>query len=190
MRKLVIASAIVLALGVVVDIGAKALSESQIETTARREAPEASADAAIPVFPFLPPLLLAGKVDEVSVRLRQVPAGPVVFERLDFDLHGVEISRRALLRERRVELVAIDRGTVTAIVPLPAVARALPISGLTARVVGRSIVLRGPGGMSASIPLPGVELIPCEGTATVQAGRVRVTCTLEDIPPALIEAAI
>ena len=179
----------VVVLGFVADIATKALAESQIESTAHEEAPQAGANAAIPVFPFLPPLLLAGKVDEVSLRLSGVPAGPVVFDRLEFDLHGVEISRRALLDERRVQLVAIDRGTVTAIVPLPAVVRDLPLSGLTARWVGRSIVVRGPGGVSVPIPLPDDALIPCSGEATIQAGRVRLTCTLEDIPPALIEAA-
>lgn len=188
MRKLVFLAVVLLVLGFVADIGTKALAESQIETTAKHEAPDAGADAAIPVFPFLPPLLLAGKVDEVSVHLNHVPAGPIFFDRLDFDLHGVEISRRALLNDRRVELVAIDRGTVSAVVPLPAVARDLPISGLTARVVGRSIVVRGPGGVSVSIPLPDDALIPCAGAATVQAGRVRLTCTLDEIPPALVEA--
>ena len=189
MRKLVFLAVVLLVLGIAADIGAKALAESQIETTAKEEAADAGANAAIPVFPFLPPLLLAGKVDEVSVRLNHVPAGPIFFDRLDFDLRGVEISRRALLNQRRVELVAIDRGTVSAVVPLPAVARDLPLSGLSARVVGRAIVVQGPGRMSVSIPLPDVALVPCTGSATVLAGRVRLTCTLDEIPPALIEAA-
>jgi hypothetical protein len=186
-RKLIIAAAVVLVLGFLADIGTKALAESQIEITADKEAPEASSDAAIPVFPFLPPLLLAGKIDEVSLHMTHVPAGPVFFDKLDFDLHGVEISRRALLNERRVELLAIDRGTVTAVVPLPAAARALPISGLTARVSDRTIVVRG-AGVSVSIPMPAPDLVPCAGTATLQAGRVRLTCTLTEIPPALVEA--
>lgn len=189
MRKLIFLGALVFVLGLVADIGLKAMAESQIETTAKREAPEASADAAIPVFPFLPPLLLAGKVDEVSVHLADVPAGPAVFERLDFDLHGVEISRRALVNDREVELVAIDRGTVTAVVPLPSVARNVPASGLTARIQGRSIVISGPGGMSVPLPMPRASLVPCgEGTATIVGGRVRISCTLEEIPPALVDA--
>lgn len=189
MRKLVVLGAILIVLGVVADIGAKALSESQIEQTAHREVPESSTDAAIPVFPFLPPLLLAGKVDEVSVRLTRVPVqGGVMFDKLDFDLRGVEISRRALLNERRVQLVKIDRGTVTALVALPEIVRALPIEGLSARVVDRSIVLQGPGGVSVRIPMPTEDLIPCDGTATVVGGRVRISCTLEEIPPALVEA--
>lgn len=189
MRRLVVVGVVVFVAGLVADLALKALAESQIETTAQREAPEASADAAIPVFPFLPPLLLAGKVDEVSVQMRQVSAGAAVFDRLDFDLQGVTISRRVLLDERRVELVDIDRGTVSAVVALPGPARNLPIGRLTARVVGRSIVVRGPAGASASIPLPRATLLPCEeGAATLLAGRVRITCTLDDIPPALVEA--
>ena len=179
---------VVFGLGLVADIGLKAMAESQIETTAEREAPESSADAAIPVFPFLPPLLLAGKVDEVSVRLANVKAGAAVFERLDFDLHGVEISRRALFNDREVELVAIDRGTVTALVPLPAAARNLPVSGLTAQVRGRSIVVSGPRGLSVSIPMPESALVPCEGTASLVGGKVRISCALEEIPPALVTA--
>ncbi|MEY2477745.1 MAG: hypothetical protein QOG87_3060 [Actinomycetota bacterium] len=187
MRKLIVLAVVVLLLGFLADIATKALAESQIETTADKEAPEASSDAAIPVFPFLPPLLVAGKVDEVSLRMTHVPAGPVFFDRLDFDLHGVQISRRALLNERRVELVAIERGTVTAVVPLPAAAQALPISDLTARVSGRTIVVRG-AGVSVSIPMPAPDLVPCAATATLQAGRVRLTCTLTEIPRALVEA--
>lgn len=189
MRKLVVLLVIVFGGGLVADIGLKAMAESQIETTAKREAPEARTDAAIPVFPFLPPLLLAGKVDEVSVHMADVPAGPAVFDRLDFDLRGVEISRRALLNDREVKLVAIDRGTVTAAVPLPSVARNVPVSGLTARIQGRSIIVRGPGGISVPLPMPRASLVPCdEGTATIVGGSVRISCTLEEIPPALVEA--
>lgn len=188
MRKLVVALVAVFVVGLIADIGLKALAEAQIESTATRESEGASADAAIPVFPFLPPLLLSGQVDEVSLRLVDVPAGPATFDRLDFDLQGVEISRRALLRDRRVELVAIDRGSVSAVVQLPAVARAVPLNGLTARVSGRSIVLRGPRGIAVSIPLPADRYLPCQGEAQVESGAVRVTCTLEEIPPALVEA--
>jgi hypothetical protein len=188
-RKLVILGVAVLVLGFAADIGAKALAVSQIESAARRQAPEASANAAIPVFPFLPPLLLAGKVNEVSVHMVHVAAGPIFFDSLDFDMHGVQLSRKALLQQRRIELVKIDRGTVTALAALPAAAAALPSGAVTARVSGRSILLRGPGGLSASIPLPATSLIPCAGTAAVEAGRVKLTCTLTDIPPALVRAA-
>ena len=188
MRKLFGLALVVFVLGLVADLGLKAMAESQIETTARREAPDASADAAIPVFPFLPPLLLAGKVDEVSVHMANVEAGATVFERLDFDLRGVEISRRALLDDREVQLVGIDRGTVTAVVSLPSAVRGVPVSGLTARVADRTIVVSGPGGISVRLPMPRASLVPCEGTATLVGSRVRISCTIEEIPPALVEA--
>jgi hypothetical protein len=172
----------------VADVGLRALAETQIETTAEREAPEAYADASIPVFPFLPPLLLAGKVNHVEIHLVQVKAQAVVFDSLDFDLHGVDISRRALFNDRRVELVKIDRGTVSAVVELPAITRGVPLSAVSARVVGRRIVIHGPGGLSASLPMPAGSLIPCQGSATVVDNRVRISCTLDEIPPALIEA--
>jgi hypothetical protein len=187
-RRLLVLVVLLAVVGLVSDVGLKALAESQIETTAQQEAPGASADAAIPVFPFLPPLLFGGKVDEVSVHLAHVPAGPAFFDRLDFDLHGVQISRSVLLHQRRVKLVHIDRGTVSAVVQLPAITRALPLTGLTARVVGRSVVVRGPGGVSVSIPMPRASLVPCQGTARLEAGAVRISCTLQDVPPALVDA--
>jgi hypothetical protein len=127
-------------------------------------------------------------VSHVEVHLAQVRARAVVFDSLNFDLHGVEISRRALFDDRRVELVSIDRGTVTAIVELPAAARRVPLSVVSARVVGRSIVVRGPAGLSATLPMPAASLLPCQGAATIVDNRIHVSCTLEDIPPALIEA--
>ncbi|MDQ1375299.1 MAG: hypothetical protein QOJ09_2637 [Actinomycetota bacterium] len=188
MRKLFLLAVVVAVLGLVSDVGLKALAESQVERTAKQEAPGSSANAAIPVFPFLPPLLLSGKVNEVSVHLVHVPAGPTFFDRLDFDLHGVRIDRHALLAERRVKLVGIERGTVSAEVQLPTIARNLPLAAVTARVVGRAIVVRGPGGVAVSIPMPAAGLVPCQGNARLQAGAVRVTCTLTNIPPALVEA--
>jgi hypothetical protein len=188
LRKLVVLGVIVVVLAVVADLGLRALAENQVEAAAEREAPGAYANASIPAFPFLPPLLLAGNVATVQVHLVQVKAQAVVFDSIDFDLHGVEISRHALFNDRRVELVKIDRGTVTAVVQLPAVVRQLPVNGITARVVGRSIVLRGPRGVSVSLPMPAASLVPCQGTATVEGSIVRISCTLEEIPPALINA--
>jgi hypothetical protein len=125
------------------------------------------------------------------VVLRDVGVERFRFDRLEFSLEGVEVSRRALFRDREVVLEDIDRGTVTAELSLETVNRLLggrlPQGELTGRVSGRNLFLRfGPA--SITIPLPRASLLPCDGRASVTAERVLVSCTVTDVPPGLVEA--
>jgi hypothetical protein len=189
-RKLVVLGVIVFGL-LVVDLGAKLWAQGRIEAVARQEAPEASADADIDALPFLPPLFAGGDVAHVDLVLRNVGVERVRFDRLSFSLDGVEVSRRALFRERKVELVDIDRGTVAAEIDMEAITRLigrdLPEGQLTGRVRGRSLELRA-GPASLTVPLPRASLLPCEGRVVVSAERVSVSCTVTEIPPGLVEA--
>ena len=173
------------------DIGARVWSEGQVESAARREAPEASAEADVEGFPFLFPLFARGRVDHVDLLMRDVGTAQLRFERLEFSLDGVRISRRALIRDREVELRDIDRGTITAVLPMgPLVqkmGRRLPTGGLTARIVARTLQLRA-GPVALDVPLPEADLMPCEGRARVTPDRVTISCTITDLPPGLMEA--
>jgi hypothetical protein len=159
---------------------------------AHEEAPEATVRADIDAFPWLPPLLLGGNVAHVEVVLRNVGVDRFRFDRLEFDLDGVEISRRSLFNDREVVIEDIDEGTVTAELSLESVTRMLggrqlPQGELTGRVSGRNLVLRA-GPLSVTVPLPRASLLPCDGQASVTAERVIVSCTVTDVPPGLVEA--
>ena len=174
------------------DIGTRLWSEGRIESVAHEEAPEATVSADIDAFPWLPPLLSGGNVSHVDVVLRNVGVEGFRFDRLEFSLDGVEISRRALFRDRTVVLEDIDRGTVTAELSLESVTRMLggrelPRGELTGRVSGRNLTLRA-GPLAVTVPLPRASLLPCDGQARVTAERVLVSCTVTDVPPGLVEA--
>jgi hypothetical protein len=190
LRRLVVLGFVLAAL-VGLDLGTRLWSEGQVEAAARREAPDASASADIDAFPFLPPLLAGGRVSHVDVVLRGVGAGDFEFDRLAFSLDGVKVSRRSLFREGEIDLIDIDRGTITAELSLEAITGALgrqiPTGQLSARVQGRSLVLRA-GPASVTLPLPSASLFPCEGEVTLTADRLTLTCTVTEIPPGLVEA--
>jgi DUF2993 family protein len=182
---------VVLAALLGLDVGTRLWAQGQVEAAARREAPEASADAHIDAFPFLPPLLTGGHVAHVDVELRNVGVDRLKFDRLAFSLDGVEVSRRSLFRDREVDLIDIDRGTVSAELSVGAVARLigrrLPEGQLTARLRGRALELRA-GPAVVTVPLPRASLLPCDGVVRVTAEKVTVSCTVTEIPPGLVEA--
>ena len=195
MRKLVVLG-LVVALLVVADVGLRLLGEGQIESTAERKAPESDASAAIRSFPFVPRLLVSGSVPEVRVNLDRVGRGAVQFSGVHVVLHGVEISRNALLNRRRVELESIDRGTVSADLDLPALAQALSRSevqalrdagGVAARLRDGRLVVSARGAEVFSVRVPRTPLVPCEGDIQLVGDHVHVSCTLEEIPPELVE---
>ena len=173
------------------DVGARLWAEGQVEAAARREAPEASASADIDGFPFLPPLLLSGHVSHVDLTLRDVGVERFRFDRVAFSLDGVDVSRRALLRERRIELIDVDRGTITAELSLGLVrevlGRRLPEGEVTATVTGRVLRL-ALGQVSVTVPLPHANLLPCDGRARVTGQRVVISCTVTEVPPGLVRA--
>lgn len=207
MRRLVIALVILGVLGLVADVGAKGWAEGQIEARARAELPdETSASATINAFPFLLPLLLGGRVSEAEGHFENVKTQVLTFASVDIELRGVRVNRSKLLNDRKVELIDIDEGTVSAeidvaelarVLRLPVTARNgelhLTIAGVVtparARVDGDRLVF-AMAGLERSIPIPRADLVPtCEMRPAVLAGRIRLSCTIREIPPGLLGAA-
>lgn len=190
--------AVVAALFVAADVGLRRLGEVQIESTAARRAPQSDPEATIRAFPFTPGLLASGSVPEVRVRLDRVGRGAVQFTAVRLVLHGVEISRNALLSRRRVELESIDRGTVSADLSVPALTEALnrqevrtlrQAGAVGARLSDGRLVVTARGAEVFSVRVPKTPLVPCEGDINLVGDRVQVTCTLDEIPPELVARA-
>src|SRR5438105_2916564 len=113
MRRLVILLVILGVAGPIADVGARQWAEGQIESRARAELPsQVSVSAHVRGFPFLPPLLLGGRVSEADGHFENVPAGALTLSAVDIELHGVRINRNKLLGERKVEITGISEGTV------------------------------------------------------------------------------
>ena len=162
-------------------------------------------DANISAFPFLPPLLLAGRVSQAKGHFENVKAGGLTFSAVDIELHGVRVNRDRLLKDRRVELTSIDSGTVSVEIDVAELSRRLGVP-VTAKdgelhvtvagvvtpvkvsVENNRLVFRA-AGLSKSLPIPKTRLVPCATRSTVLANRVRLSCTIDHIPPALLGAA-
>jgi hypothetical protein len=205
-RRLITLLVILGGLGLGADAGAKEWSESQIETRARAELPEGTkVSANIDALPFLPPLFAAGRVSQVEGHFKNLRAGVLTFSSVDITLHGVRVNRGKLVNDRKVELTDIDSGTVSMELDVRELTRRLgvPVAArngelkitaagvtATARVSVRdNALLFDVAGVTRSIPIPKTRLLPCATSATVLADRVRLTCRVEQIPPALLGAA-
>ena len=206
MRRLVVIVVVLGALGVGADVGAKQWAEGQIESRARAEVPaDVSVAAQIHAFPFLPALFLNGKVAEAEAHFKNIKAGVLTFSDVVVDLHGIRVNRHELLNNRRVQVESISEGTVTAEITAAALTSALrgvPVviangevkvtiagASVVARVAvsGNALQLGVPG--VGSIAIPKTRLVPCVADVTVLAGRIRLSCTIHDVPPALLGAA-
>src|SRR5687768_11051203 len=187
MRKLVVAAIVLGGLWLVGEIAAVPFAERQVEQrVAERNRDAATVRADINSFPLVSRLLFTGRVNEVDVTLDRVVRSRLTFAEVRFALAGLEVDRAALIRgEARV--TAIDRGTITATVDLDGLSsllgRALEAVGANVRVSGRALLV-GP----ASFPIPS-DLMPCTPQARVEGEQVIVSCTIDEFPEALLEAA-
>lgn len=187
MRKLLIAAIVLGALWLVAEIAAVPFAERQIEQrAAERNRDAATVRADIDSFPLVSRLLLTGRVNEVDVTLDRVVRRRLTFAEVRFALAGLDVDRAALIRgDARV--TAIDRGTITATIDAGAlsavVGRALEAVGANVRISGRTLVV-GP----ATFQIPS-DLMPCAPDVRVDDEQVIVSCTIDEFPEALLEAA-
>lgn len=206
MKKL-ISLTLFLAILVGVDIGAKSVAEGQLRSRAEQEAPPGSeTGASISSFPFLGRLLLLGTIRETSIELRNVSEGTIVFARVALTLRNVEIDRGRLIRAQEAEIVDIASGTVTIEVTQEALSERLnvPIAiggGSVRAAVGGQEVAATPSVQDGLLTLtlgqlpplrvriPTTNYAPCVGEVTALAGRLRFSCTINDVPPAFLGAA-
>lgn len=206
MRKLIVL--LVLAGGLVgADFAAKSYAEGRvadrIESGLRGQV---QAEADIDSFPFLGRLLLASSAGDVHARVTGVTAGPRLrFSVVRVALREVQVDRD-LLFQKQVSITDIDSGTAVLEVGAEELSTALDVpvemrGGVVEATVGgrpvRARVSIEAGSLrlavdplpALSVPVPRTALAPCDGDAEVVGDRLRITCTFEEVPPALVRAA-
>lgn len=208
MRKFIVLGVLVAALGVG-DVAARSYAEAKLDTRAKQEAPPGSTVAtSVGGFPFLAKLALNGKVSEVDFHLENVDAGAVMFASVDVDLHGVHLDRDMLFGQRKARMTGLDRGTVTVDITQEALSDALRVpvrierGQVTVTVLTQDVAVRpsvttegslqfqGQGlARALTLTIPKTDTVPCLGKVTVLAGRLRLTCSIKEIPPAFLDAA-
>ena len=170
--------------------------------------PEAgSVDADIDSFPVVPTVIATSGVRRLVVTLEGVTGERLDLSRLVVDLDHPALERSALF-DGEAALDRVDEATVTAEIDEADVADALAALGVTfvdlspggvsvtangvsveaaVEVVGGQLRVSAGDLGSLGVPLPRTDLFPCEPTGEVLEDRVRVSCTLDEVPAWLVE---
>jgi hypothetical protein len=183
MKKLFVALVLMAGLWIVGEIAIVPLAESKVEQRAAAQVEgEASVTADIDSFPLAARVLLTGVVDRMSMRFEEIARQQLTFADLEIVVEGIEVDRGSIL-DQKLRVTAIDRGTVTATIDasaLPPLARR--VIG-QARVSDRALIL-GP----VSFQLAS-DVLPCPPDVRVEEDRIILSCSIDEIPEALIDAA-
>jgi hypothetical protein len=175
------------ALWLVGELAVVPFAESRIEQrVAERNPGVGSVKADIGSFPVATRLVLTGRINKLDVTLDRVVRQRLTFAQVRFELTGIELDRGSILR-RETRVSAIDTGRVTATIDGGALAsvfgRVINLSDVTVRVRGRVLAI-GPASVSIAS-----DLLPCEPQARVEGDSVILTCTFDEVPQAVLEAA-
>lgn len=202
--KLVVLAVVVVGLLVVADLGARQVAEEQIaDRVAATEGVRGRPRVRIASFPFLGRLLLSGTVTDLEVAVDDVETERLRLASVAVDLAEVRISRDELLSGRRVVLQDVGRGAARAEITQEELSRLLdlPVTvergrvrvrvrgqqvTATASVRGDVLRLAVAGVQLPAVTIPRLPLVPCLADLELLAGRVRLTCRLDQVPPDLV----
>ncbi len=183
------------------DVASRIVVQRQLEQRIDGYVPNGSAQVRIDSFPFLLKVAARGRIDKVTAHARQVSQGDFVLNRVDVTVTGVKINRSRLLHQRKLEIVAIDRGTVNVdmtqadfarLVGVPVIQGAgvaqVTVAGVS--VNGRVSVASGrlrldAAGLPFSVPVPALPVLPCLAQVMIVPGHIVGSCTFHQIPAAL-----
>src|SRR5581483_10211712 len=181
-RRLVL---LLVVLWVVVEIAAIPVANRMVETqVAKQTRDTAAVKASVGSFPVVARFVLTGKISRVAVTLDRVSRIALTFTEVRFDLSGVEVERSRLLSDRQAHITAVDSATIAATLDTSALPpRLAGAVARNARVSGRTLLL-GPVSFQLS-----PDILPCSPTTHVVGNDVILSCTIDHVPPALLEAA-
>ncbi len=186
------------------DVGVRSVAESQLRDRVElAAAPAGATSARIESFPFLARLLLSGDISRIRVSAAEVTVEGLTFARVALDLSEVTFDRDRLLSERKVILENLDHGTATAEVSAEQLSERLGVTvtlekgrarvrvggrtvTATASVTDNTLRLSVAGLSVPGLRIPRLPLLPCVADAVILPGRVRLSCSVDQVPPELL----
>jgi len=181
LRRLVV---LVVVLWLAVEVAAIPVAKRMIEREVAAHTRNVTAvKASVGTFPIVARFVLTGRVSHASITLERVARLALTFTEVRFDLSGVELDRARLIKSRQARIVAVDQATITATLDtgvLPP--RLAGLLASNARVSGRTLLL-GPASYQLSS-----DILPCSPMAQVVGNDVILSCTIDHVPPALLES--
>ena len=182
------------------DIAARGVAEDQLrQRVVDRVHPDGPVSAQISSFPFLGRLLASGEISQVDVAVRDLTVRGVTFASVGVRLRSVEIDRDSLLNDRRLALKSIDHGTAVVEIAGSEISRLLGVTvvlepgearvrvggtlvAVSARIDGNTLVVEAGGLSLPAIDIPPLPLVSCVSGTEILAGRLRLTCEVDQVP--------
>ena len=212
MKKLVafllVIAALLGALAVLGDLFAKSYAEEAIsQAITHRSKNIGSASASIDSFPFVWKLVKDGRVEHVTLKLRDLhDVGGI--DELDLHADGVVMDRDALLGQSHVQVKKVDGVTITAmlsVVHVRDVAGQLgldvgfgygngmvTVNGVPVAVAvdAGDLVIAAAGFPAVRLPIPVGEtsVLPCAPSAAVTSDGITLSCRSDHLPKLLVDA--
>ncbi|HET6581849.1 MAG TPA: LmeA family phospholipid-binding protein [Nannocystaceae bacterium] len=207
---------IALAVGWYLDGKARALAEAEAEKRVLEALPGTrSAKVEIEGFPFLFDVLVSGEIDRLHVVLQDVASPGIVVESIELTVDRLKIDSDLLIGEQKLAITGIGRaevvGRITAEAASAALKQRVEFDGDTVRVevagtkaaakvaiAGRKIAVDvDTSQMPAQyahyapryvVPLPPVDVLPCEPGLAVKRSRLELRCSITELPPSVKKA--
>ena len=185
------------------DLAARSVVESQLRERVEAEVdPEGGTRARISSFPFLARLLLSAEVSRVRVATEQVTVDGLTLARVAVDLEDVTLDRDRLLSERTIVLTDLRQGTAEAEVTQEELSDRLGVpvtleeGRARVRVAGQTVTARASvtdnvlrlsveGFPLPTLRIPKLPLVPCVADVRIVPGRVRLSCSVDEVPAEL-----
>lgn len=206
MRRLIVAifilAVLVVAAGIA-DVIIRNDVEQAIATKIDDQVPGSHAQVTISSFPFLGRLAASGTVVTMTAHVTGVVAGAVALDTVDVVVHDVRVARGQLVHGK-VQLESIREAVITARVSQASldhqVGAAVTIGDGTVGLAGVQVLahlvvandridIEIPPLPAISVTIPVTNLVPCIGAASLSPGELTVTCTTNQLPPALDNVA-
>lgn len=204
MRKLGIAVAILIVVLIGADIATRLWVQQQMATAISDNVEGVRhVRASISSFPFIGRLAVNGSISHVEIHLDGVTARPVDLSELRASVDGAVLKRGDLFdghitvtKVTNVDLGAVftdDDLTRASGVPV----RVRP-DGVTVTVAGHDVTVHvavsgrsiqlSAAGVSASVPLPSTDFLPCTPAPHLGDGKAVLSCDSDHLPPAVVQA--
>jgi hypothetical protein len=189
---------------VAADLAVRSAAESQLrQRVIVAAAPAGATTARIESFPFLGRLLTSGQVSHVEVSAGDVTVQGVTFARIGVDLRDVTFDRHRLLSDQKVVVSSLQHGTATAELTAAQLSKLLGVDvtllagkaqirvagelvTATASVSENVLHLSVSGLSVPALSIPKLPLVPCVADAVILPGRIRLTCSVDQVPPELV----
>lgn len=214
MKKVVILLLVLLVLGAIVgglaygDLRLRSLAEEHAEIELGKALPQASGvHVVLDGFPFTLGVLMNGRVDGLHVKIDEVKEAGLSAQDLSLDVETISLDKDALLDDQRLVVTDIGRATAQGFVSDDAVSKAVgqkvefspgkahaTVRGreieVKASVKGRLVQLSSgiPGVPAVMFPLPPGDVLPCSPELELLAGKIRLSCSIDELPATLKEA--